>query len=231
MASTVGKLFVMELSPPCRAVMLTAKALGIEIELVETNLFKAAQMQPEFLKLNPNHTVPTFLDNDGTSVGDSHAIMTYLVSKFGKNDALYPKDLKKRSAVDQRLHFDCGTVYALHLFIVGPMYGKTATGPSDYHKMAAERMYSSLNRYLEGNKWVVEGETPTIADFSLITSILCISIVAPFDKQKFPNIVNWIKRCEALPYFSVNKKGQDVYASMLNDMLNNKHDFYLEFTK
>lgn len=36
----------------------------------------------------------------------SHAIMTYLVGKYSKSDALYPKDLNKRAMVDQRLYFN-----------------------------------------------------------------------------------------------------------------------------
>lgn len=37
---------------------------------------------------------------------DSHAIVCYLVGKYGKTDELYPKDLVKRERVDQRLYFD-----------------------------------------------------------------------------------------------------------------------------
>jgi hypothetical protein len=49
---------------------------------------------------------------------DSHAINVYLVSKYAKNDNLYPKDLKKRALVDQRLHFDTGVAFARGLPIV-----------------------------------------------------------------------------------------------------------------
>lgn len=38
--------------------------------------------------------------------------MTYLTSKYAKNDSLYPKDLRKRAKVDQALQFDYGTLYA-----------------------------------------------------------------------------------------------------------------------
>lgn len=44
-------------------------------------------------------------------IWDSHAICTYLVSKYGKDDSLYPKDLLVRAKVDQRLHFDTGILF------------------------------------------------------------------------------------------------------------------------
>jgi glutathione S-transferase len=41
----------------------------------------------------------------------SRVIMTYLVSAYGKDDKLYPKDPRTRALVDHRLHFDLGTLY------------------------------------------------------------------------------------------------------------------------
>ncbi|GBP08094.1 Glutathione S-transferase D7 [Eumeta japonica] len=44
------KLYYLPPSPPCRAVMMAARALGIELELVLTNIMEGQQMTPEFLK-------------------------------------------------------------------------------------------------------------------------------------------------------------------------------------
>lgn len=60
--------------------------------------------------MNSQHTVPTLQDGD-FSVWDSHAINAYLVTKYGKNDSLYPKDPEKRAVVDQRLHFDSSVLF------------------------------------------------------------------------------------------------------------------------
>ncbi|KAF4531265.1 hypothetical protein B566_EDAN019338 [Ephemera danica] len=62
--------------------------------------------------MNPQHTVPT-LDDNGFYIWDSHAINAYLVTKYGKNDSLYPRDPQKRAIIDQRLHFDSGILFPL----------------------------------------------------------------------------------------------------------------------
>lgn len=60
--------------------------------------------------MNPQHTVP-LLDDDGFYLADSHAICSYLVGKYAKDDSLYPEDLKKRGKVQERLHFDNGILF------------------------------------------------------------------------------------------------------------------------
>ena len=49
-------------SPPCRAVFIVAKALGLDYNLKAVDLLNGEQMKPEFLKLNPAHTVPVMTD-------------------------------------------------------------------------------------------------------------------------------------------------------------------------
>lgn len=45
------KLYYSELSPPSRAVLLTAKALGLELDLKEINLAAGEHLKPAFLKV------------------------------------------------------------------------------------------------------------------------------------------------------------------------------------
>lgn len=37
--------------------------------------------------------------------------MAYLVNKYAKNDALYPKDPKQKALVDQMMYFDACSLY------------------------------------------------------------------------------------------------------------------------
>ena len=89
---------------------MTCEALGIEYKYVLCDLQEGDNFKPEYLKINPQHTVPTLNDN-GFIVTESRPIATYLCDKYGQDDKLYPKDLKLRATVDSRLFFDIGTFY------------------------------------------------------------------------------------------------------------------------
>ena len=89
---------------------MTCEVLGIEYEYVLCDLQEGDNFKPEYLKINPQHTVPTLNDN-GFIVTESRPIATYLCDKYGKDDKLYPKDLNVRATVDSRLFFDIGTFY------------------------------------------------------------------------------------------------------------------------
>lgn len=44
-------LYYLVLSPPARAVSLTAAALGVDLEIKEVNLLESDHLKPEFLKV------------------------------------------------------------------------------------------------------------------------------------------------------------------------------------
>lgn len=97
---------------PTRAVLLTAKAIGLDFEYKIVNLSAGEHLTEEFLKKNIQHTVPVLEDN-GEYLTDSHAICAYLIQKYGtgKDQVLYPGDLYQRALVDQKLHFDSGVLF------------------------------------------------------------------------------------------------------------------------
>lgn len=105
-------LYGFERSPPVRACMMTLKALDIVFEFKNVNVMKREHLRPEFLEMNPLHTVPVLEDGE-LFLTDSHVICTYLVQKYGTEDdqTLYPKDLIGRSLIDQRLYFDSGVLF------------------------------------------------------------------------------------------------------------------------
>ncbi|CRL07091.1 CLUMA_CG020090, isoform A [Clunio marinus] len=149
-------------------------------------------LTPEFTKINPQQTVPTLVDN-GFALSESRAIMQYLVEKCGKDDSLYPKDLKTRAIVDQRLFFDIGTLYTHVLKSFFYWFDKKPEDPQDLKRL--ERALIVLNTFLEGNNYVAETKTFTIADISIYSSLLTIPN-PNYDFSPYPNVKKWLKLME-----------------------------------
>jgi len=61
----MGKLtlYGIDGSPPVRSVFLTLNALGLEFHYKIVNLLEKEHLTPEFLKINPLHTVPVLEDD------------------------------------------------------------------------------------------------------------------------------------------------------------------------
>ena len=51
-------------SPPCRTVELVANQINVELNKKFLNLAEGEHLKEDFLKINPQHTVPTIVDGD-----------------------------------------------------------------------------------------------------------------------------------------------------------------------
>jgi glutathione S-transferase len=69
---------------------MTAEALGVEYNFKQVDLMAGENKSAEFLAINPMHNIPAVVDDD-FKLNESRAIAGYLVAKYGKDDALYPK--------------------------------------------------------------------------------------------------------------------------------------------
>ncbi|XP_034103412.1 glutathione S-transferase 1-like [Drosophila nasuta] len=193
-------LYGFDISPPSRAVKLTLAALQLPYEYVIVNTFKKEQNSPEYLKKNPQHTVPT-LEDDGRYISDSHAILAYLAKKYGKDSSLYPSDVFQSAIVDQRLHYDSSTLFTSIWFgITKPLVlaGKTQIEKAKIAELV--EAYDLLETFLASNNYIT-GPDLTIADFSIITTISALMILLVPDSSKYPKLNAWLKRIQELPYY------------------------------
>uniref|UniRef100_A0A0K8VWZ4 Glutathione S-transferase 1 n=2 Tax=Bactrocera latifrons TaxID=174628 RepID=A0A0K8VWZ4_BACLA len=205
-------------SPPCRAVLLTAAAIGLELELRLTNLKERDHLTPEFLKLNPQHTIPV-LDDNGTVVTDSHVINAYLVDKYSSDETLYPKDQQKRREVDARLYFDAGHLFPRVRLMVEPIiyFGadKIQEEKIRYMKLA----YDGLEKCLANAPYLC-GQHLTIADLCAVASVSSAVHFAPIDEEEFPQLAAWLKRLWLLPYYKKsNQEGADLLGSFVKEQM------------
>ena len=80
-----NKLYKYTFSPPARLAWLTAKIYKVPTEIIDVDLARAEQLDPEFLKINPKHEVPAF-DHNGEYVTESREIAKYFHENFNKNE-------------------------------------------------------------------------------------------------------------------------------------------------
>nr|XP_033341624.1 glutathione S-transferase 1-1-like isoform X1 [Megalopta genalis] len=203
-------------SGPCRAVALTAAAVGVPLNPKLVNLMAGEQMKPEFLKMNPQHTIPT-IDDNGFYMGESRAIMLYLVEQYAKDDSLYPKDPKKRAVINQRLFFDACTLYKSLADYYYPML--FAKAPADKQKFEAiGTALTFAEKFLEDNEFFA-GKTMTVADLTLVATITTLTALG-YDLSKYKNVNRWLAKMKttAPKYEEANGAGVAEFKKIVAQM-------------
>uniref|UniRef100_A0A1B6KD56 Uncharacterized protein n=1 Tax=Graphocephala atropunctata TaxID=36148 RepID=A0A1B6KD56_9HEMI len=197
-------LYYAEVSPPVRSVDLVIHALGLSADHKNINLFEAQTRSPEYLKVNPLHTIPA-IDDNGFILWGSQAINTYLVSKYGKNDSLYPKDLQKRAIVDQRLHYSNDVFYLLKHATAPLLFHNQQPSPETLTKI--QEAQENVEKLLTGHKFMA-GDSLTVADYSYITLMDVLEVYCP-TSNKFPLTKQWSELCKSTmkDYDKVSKNG------------------------
>jgi glutathione S-transferase len=193
---TIMKLYDLELSGNSYRARLFLSLLGIRYDLVPVNLMKGEHRQPWFLALNPRGQVPT-LDDDGTVVWDSMAILVYLARKYGGEKWL-PLDAAGMAQVVQWLAvMENETLYGLSkarlickLKFPGSLEDAQALG---------RKGLDVMEQRLAGHAWLALDRV-TIADIGCFPYV-ALAPEGEIPLDAYPNVRAWIARVKALPDF------------------------------
>merc|ERR1711892_1193565 len=174
-------------SPPSRAVHMALDLLGLEYKYVEVAVLEGATRSPDFLSMNPQHTVPVLADGN-LVITESRAAMTYLVSQH-KPGQLYPACAKKRSQIDQRLYFNIGTFYKRMGDCVYPVnFGKKNT-VDEADKEALKEALMWVNQMVVGG--YVLGNSMTIADVDFLSTMSSLEACGFLPLSPYKNLKVW----------------------------------------
>ncbi|XP_067671877.1 glutathione S-transferase 1-like [Haliotis asinina] len=212
------QLYFFPASPFCRSVRMTAKALGVPLDLKQRSYHNKDHLSPEFTKINPDQIVPTIIDGDFI-LWESRAIMRYLVGKFGGEDNnLYPRDLQKRAEVDRLLDYDLGVIYrALFENLVIPLRYKKLPKTTKEQDETIMKAFGRIDTLVKDKKFLT-GNTLTIADFAIVVEF-ADEVLYSGDMSKYPNAMAWYKRMQELPYYQeVNEPFYDLVENMKNQV-------------
>jgi len=152
-------------SPNPTKVALYLEECGLPFEPVKIDTRKGEQFTPEFLKINPNGKVPA-IDDGGTIVFDSNAILLYLAEKTGK---FLPAAAARGETLSWLMFIATG---------VGPYSGQAVHfkhfAPKDQnhdyannrYQYETDRHYKILDGHLKGRRYMV-GDSYSIVDMAL----------------------------------------------------------------
>ncbi|KAH8289026.1 hypothetical protein KR054_003439, partial [Drosophila jambulina] len=201
----------------CRNVLMVAKALGLEMNKTLVNTLKGEQLSPQFIKINPQHTIPTLVDN-GFTLWESRAIAIYLVETYGKDDSLYPKDPKIQAVINQRLYFDHSNMYgSLAAYYFKPFLTGKQGSEEDFKK--STDTFEFLNAFLEGQDYLAADHL-TLADIAILSNVANFDALG-FDISKYPNVARWYDNAKKVtPGWEENWAGALELKKALDEILN-----------
>jgi len=184
---------------------LEHKALAYERKVLS---FSAGDTRkPEFIALNPRHTVPTLVDGDFV-LYESNAITAYLDDAYpGRGAPLFPGDARMRATV-WRLMMEVDNYVDKAIDGVTTYAFATKPEERDPQKLDAARKavteeFAQMTRYMKGDFLV---GPLSAADFSLYPMVAFMyrtRVKLPdFDADSLltPELKRWKTRMDALPY-------------------------------
>ncbi|XP_061586620.1 glutathione S-transferase theta-1a [Cololabis saira] len=172
------ELYLDLVSPPCRAVYLFAKALGISFEFKQVELSAGQQYSEEFEKLSIVRKIPLMKDGDFV-LTESTAILKYLVQKSSLADHWFPADLQQRARVNEYLSWQhmnlrahCSKVFLLRALFPFVMGSEPTKERMD---IALEDMKKSIDlleeKFLQ-NKPFILGNKISLADVVAVVELM-----------------------------------------------------------
>ncbi|CAH2062276.1 unnamed protein product, partial [Iphiclides podalirius] len=208
----------LDASPPARACLMLLEILGLDVDLRDVHLWSGAHRTPEYLTKNLTHTVPLLEDGE-FYLSDSHAINTYLVTKYGGvlKDQLYPDDAQKRAAVDSRLFLDASSVFVRFQTAMRDVVYNGATGISDEHVNAFDEAYGYLDAYLQRGAYLA-GDQLTLADVSAVATVAAMSGLVPVD-AKHNRLNEWFAKLTKNEWYQKSAPGNAQLISFIQQMI------------
>ena len=196
------KLYYDPITVNCRKVIAGFALMGAGFEKSHVDYFTGGQKSPEYMKINPNATIPALVDGD-MKLWESNAILQYVADKNGAT-AYYPKDLKVRADIHRWQLWEAASWFpSCYVYLVEnvvkpllkaePDKAITDKEAPNWHKLAG-----ILDERLSKQRWLC-GDKVTIADISVAAPMHLHSYQKlPLDAH--PNLRRWMTQdVEQLP--------------------------------
>jgi glutathione S-transferase len=188
-------LYNSQVSGNCYKVRLLFSHLGIEYERHELSVIDRSDRAEVLDGLNPALRVPTLVLDDGRSLGESDAIISY----FAEGTQYLPEDRFERAQVLQWLFFE---QYSHEPNIAVARFWRIAgieppAADLEAKQRGGEAALAAMERHLTHHEFLV-AERYTIADIALY-AYTHVAPEAGFELEPYPAIREWLTRVLAQP--------------------------------
>ena len=156
---------------------------------------------PQFRAMNPHGRIPV-IDDGGTVVWESHAILRYLAARHGKA-AFWSEDAAERSLAERWMDWSLATLQPAFMDVFWGFY-RTPEEKRDWPaiRKSVDRcaaLYRLLDRELAGRPYLA-GDRFTLADIPAGTSLFRYFGIA-VDRPDVPNVTAWYARLAERPAY------------------------------
>jgi len=171
-ASTDTKISIygMDASGNVSPALMLLRENGIDHEFVFTNLMTGAHKTPEFLKMNPNHQIPTMSDGPDFHLFEASAILQYIANKY-QLSKYYPTTFKERALADWILTYRNTCVVPLLGKLLYPFMGFAKPNTQDETDKLVQQwkteVWPSFKKFIgySGGPFI-GGATPNIGELA-----------------------------------------------------------------
>jgi glutathione S-transferase len=214
------KLYFHPVSTASRPVMLFCAEAKIAYEPIVVDLMTGAHHKEPFASINPSRQVPALVDGDFV-LTESSAILKYLADKF--DSPAYPKDLKARARVNERLDWFNSNHYrewGYHLIYpqVFPHHQRKDEAAQksllEWGREKSEAWLGVLDTHVIGSHKYLCGDQISIADY-FGAEILGAGDLIGASFKRFPNVDRWMHTMRALPSWKSVNEAADGFAASL----------------
>lgn len=195
-------LYYFPLSPSSRTILSFLDLNGVQYQKKVIDILKGEQNHIEYLKINPQGTVPALQDGN-IIISEPEAIIRYLVKIKQVGQKYYPSDSSAKARLARYMVFHQNVLskevnhYFLTYYTVILHPTLTKDQIKSLLKEASKRFKEVVKRFQEEilkDKKYIAGDEISFADLFAINELSMISLGTDFDFTKFPEVRHYIER-------------------------------------
>jgi len=168
--------------------------LDLPFERIDAGMQYGVTQEAHYLAMNPNARVPTLVDGD-FALWESNSIMRYLCMEYRPDSPIYPKEPKRRAAVDRWLDWTLSTVQPVDR----PVFWALVRTPPDKRDMAkvqqdadaAAEVWRIAEHHLS-TRCYIEGDSFSLADIAIGAYARRWLGVAGIKRPQQPHLARWL---------------------------------------